>query len=77
MSAYLDPDRPQFEAFKDLDRETELNMINLVRFNDLANYPGDHELARDGLTGAQAYKTYGDKTGPDPCQCWRNNHLAR
>jgi len=64
MTGYIDPDRAQFDAFKDLDRETELNMLNLVQFNDLANYPGDHELARDGLTGAQAYKTYGDKTGP-------------
>jgi uncharacterized protein (DUF1330 family) len=64
VKGYIVPDRAQFEAFKDLDRETELNMINLVRFNDLANYPGDHELARDGLTGAQAYRLYGEKTGP-------------
>ncbi|WP_386625434.1 DUF1330 domain-containing protein [Sulfitobacter geojensis] len=62
MTRYLDPDRAQFDAFKGLDRETELNMLNLVQFNDLANYPGDHELARDGLTGAQAYALYGQET---------------
>ncbi len=64
MSDFVDPDRAQFEAFKDLDRDTPLNMLNLVRFNDLANYPGDHELARDGLTGADAYGNYGKETAP-------------
>ena len=64
MTHYIDPDRAQFDAFKALDRETELNMLNLVRFRDLANYPGDHELARDGLTGAEAYALYGKHTAP-------------
>ena len=64
MSQYIDPDRAQFEAFKALPRDTPLNMLNLVRFNDLANYPGDHELARDGLTGAEAYALYGKHTAP-------------
>ncbi|MGC1503119.1 MAG: DUF1330 domain-containing protein [Sulfitobacter sp.] len=62
MTRYIDPDRAQFDTFKGLDRETELNMLNLVQFNDLANYPGDHELARDGLTGAEAYARYGQGT---------------
>ena len=64
MTGYIDPDRAQFEAFKALDRETELNMLNLVKFNDLANYPGDHDLARDGLTGAEAYALYGKHSAP-------------
>lgn len=64
MIRHIDPTREQFEAFKALPRDTPINMINLVRFRDLANYPGDHELARDGLTGAQAYAHYGDKTAP-------------
>lgn len=64
MTGFVDPDRAQFDAFKDLDRNTPLNMLNLVRFNDLANYPGDHELARDGLTGAEAYANYGKNTAP-------------
>lgn len=62
MTSYLDPDRAQFEAFKALPRDTPINMLNLVTFNDLANYPGDHELARDGLTGAEAYGLYGKET---------------
>ncbi|MEW9920841.1 DUF1330 domain-containing protein [Marimonas sp. MJW-29] len=64
MTGYIDPDRAQFDAFKALDRDTELNMLNLVKFNDLANYPGDHDLARDGMTGAEAYALYGKHSAP-------------
>lgn len=64
MTRHIDPDRAQFEAFKGLDRESELNMLNLVQLNDLANYPGDHDLARDGLSGAEAYANYGAHTAP-------------
>jgi len=64
VTGNIDPDREQFEAFKALDRDTPIEMLNLVAFNDLANYPGDHELARDGLTGAQAYASYGAQTAP-------------
>lgn len=64
MTRYVDPDRAQFDAFKALDRDAPLHMLNLVALNDLANYPGDHALARDGLTGAQAYARYGKLTAP-------------
>ncbi len=64
MTAYIDPDRAQFEAFKALDRTQPINMLNLVQFRDLANYPGDHEAARDGLTGAEAYRSYGKHSAP-------------
>ncbi|MGB3245332.1 MAG: DUF1330 domain-containing protein [Sulfitobacter sp.] len=64
MTRYIDPDRAQFDAFKGLDRDAPLNMLNLVALNDLANYPGDHDLARDGLTGAEAYHMYGKASAP-------------
>lgn len=64
MTGHIDPDRAQFDAFKNLNRETPIEMVNLVALNDLANYPGDHELARDGLTGAQAYSNYGKQSAP-------------
>lgn len=60
--AFIDPSRAQFDAFKGLERDHPIEMLNLVRFRDLAHYPGDHELARDGLTGAQAYALYGKHT---------------
>ena len=64
MTQYVDPDRSQFDAFKGLDRDTPLHMLNLVRLRDLAAYPADHALASDGLTGAEAYKNYGAASGP-------------
>lgn len=63
MSQYIDPERTQFDAFKALDRDAQLDMVNLVKLRDKANYPGDHELARDGLTGAEAYALYGKHSG--------------
>ena len=62
--AHIDPDRAQFEAFKALDRDRPIDMLNLVRLRDRAAYPAGHELAGRGLTGAQAYARYGAETGP-------------
>jgi len=64
MTGYVDPDRAQFDAFKALDRDAPLQMLNLVALRDLANYPGDHDLARDGLSGLDAYKLYGTHSAP-------------
>lgn len=64
MTGFVDPDRAQLEAFKAMDRDTPIEMLNLVAFNDLANYPGDHVLARDGLKGGEAYALYGKETAP-------------
>lgn len=60
--AHIDPTREQFEAFKDLDRDHPIEMLNLVRFKDKAEYPADHPLAGQDLTGAQAYGNYGKET---------------
>ena len=64
MTGYIDPDRAQFDAFKGLDRDAPLHMLNLVALNSLANYAGDHTLARDGLSGLDAYKLYGKYSAP-------------
>ncbi|MEL0435713.1 DUF1330 domain-containing protein [Phycobacter sp. K97] len=63
MSHYIDPERAQFEAFKALDRDQPIEMLNLVKFRAKAAYPADHALAGAGLTGAQAYANYGRETG--------------
>ena len=64
MTAFIDPDRIQFEAFKALDRDHPIEMLNLVKFRAKAAYPTDHELADADLTGAQAYHHYGVETAP-------------
>lgn len=64
MTGHIDPDRTQFEAFKILDRDHPIEMLNLVRFREQADYPDDHDLANAKLTGAEAYRRYGAETGP-------------
>ena len=64
MTRYIDPDRAQFEAFKGLDRDHPIEMLNLVKFRAHAEYPKNHALAGAGLTGAEAYYNYGAETAP-------------
>ncbi|SPJ30179.1 DUF1330 domain-containing protein [Falsiruegeria mediterranea] len=61
---YIDPEREQFEAFKALDRDQPIEMLNLVKFRERAAYPAEHPLASAGLTGAEAYSNYGIDTAP-------------
>lgn len=61
---FIDPERAQFDAFKGLDRDQELNMLNLVRFRARAAYEAGHALADAGLSGAEAYARYGAESGP-------------
>ncbi len=59
MGNHVDPEREQFEAFKDLPRDEPVMMLNLVRFRDKAVY----EDGRD-VTGAEAYAAYGRESAP-------------
>lgn len=60
----IDPTRAQFDAFKALDRDRPIDMLNLVRLRETAAYPAGHDLAGAGLSGAQAYTRYGAESGP-------------
>lgn len=59
MKHYLDPEREQFEAFKQLPRDEPLMMLNLLRFRDMAAYEDGRNV-----TGHEAYETYGQESGP-------------
>lgn len=61
---YIDPGPENFEAFKALDRDHPIEMLNMIRFREKATYPDDHPLAGKELTGAEAYKNYGKESGP-------------
>lgn len=63
-TGYIDPSRANFEAFKALDRDEPVAMLNLVRFREKAAYPEGHPLAGKGLSGAEAYAHYGKDSGP-------------
>ncbi len=59
MSEYIDPEREQFEAFKQLPRDEPVMMLNLLRFRDKAAYEDGREAS-----GAEAYAAYGEASGP-------------
>lgn len=59
MTGYIDPERDQFEAFKNLPRDQPVLMLNFLRFRDKAAYPDGRET-----TGAEAYAAYGRESGP-------------
>lgn len=61
---FVDPTRESFNAFKSLPRDTPINMLNLLRFRDLAAYPEGHENAGKGWSGREAYAEYGRTSGP-------------
>lgn len=59
MSHYVDPEREQFEAFKELPREVPVMMLNLLRFREKAAYDDGREA-----TGEEAYAAYGRESAP-------------
>ena len=59
MSQHVDPERQQFEAFKKLPRDKPIMMLNLLRFRDKAAYDDGRDVS-----GADAYNTYGEQSGP-------------
>ena len=56
---HINPSREHWEQFKSLPRDTPIQMLNLIKFRDLAEYPPDHPNHGKGLTGREAYAIYG------------------
>ena len=59
MSCYIDPTKETFGIFRNNDRPGPIQMLNLVRFRDRAEYPDGR-----ALSGAEAYAAYGKESGP-------------
>ena len=55
----LNPDTDQLRALVVADRGGPLQFVNLLAYHDRARYPEGHELAGQGLSGAEAYGRYG------------------
>ena len=53
----IDPTREQFDAFKALPRDEPIQMLNLIRLKDRADYPDGHP--NHGMSGLEAYREYG------------------
>lgn len=62
--AYIDPTREAFDLFKSLPRDVPINMLNLLKFNESAQYPADHPNASHGWSGHRAFQEYGKTSGP-------------
>lgn len=61
---FIDPSPANFQAFKDLPRNVPIQMLNLLLYRDLANYPTGHDHADKGWSGRRAYAEYGRTSGP-------------
>ena len=57
--SHIDPERAAFEAFKSLDRDSPIEMFNLIRLREKAAYEDGREAS-----GLDAYKAYGRHSGP-------------
>ena len=47
---FVDPSRGAFELFKQLPRDRPIEMLNMVRFREWADYPQDHPAAASGVS---------------------------
>ena len=59
MTGHIDPERAAFEAFKALPRDAPVEMLNLIRLREAADYADGRQA-----TGRDAYKAYGENSGP-------------
>ena len=64
ICGFIDPARAQFDTFKALGRDHPIEMLNLVRLRETADYPASHAFHGLGHSGAQAYAAYGAESGP-------------
>ena len=64
MSGSIDPLRAQFEAFKALPRDAPIQMLNLIRLRERAEYPEGHPDHGKELSGLDAYRAYGRTSAP-------------
>ena len=52
------PTADQLAAFRDLPFGEPIEMLNLLRFRETADYPPDHAAASEALSGREAYHRY-------------------
>lgn len=56
---YLAPGPENLAAFAALDYDEPINMLNFLRYREIAEYPQGHENAGKGWSGREAYEEYG------------------
>jgi uncharacterized protein (DUF1330 family) len=61
---YLEVWPGHYAGFMELPRDYPIDMLNLVRFRDRAEYPAGHPNAEAGLSGAEAWAIYTKESLP-------------
>ena len=61
---FTEPWPAHFTGFLELPDDYPIDLLNLVLYRDKALYPADHPQANDGLSGAEAFRLYGEKSFP-------------
>ena len=61
---FVDPSSQNFAAFKALDRSTPIFMLNMLRFRQHAEYPSDHPLAANDMTGERPISNMAKPAAP-------------
>ncbi|MBI1392902.1 MAG: DUF1330 domain-containing protein [Alphaproteobacteria bacterium] len=64
MTKFVDPTRGQFGQMMKLPDDGAIHMLNMLRFRKKARYPDGHAAAGEELSGVDAYKRYGEESGP-------------
>ncbi|MGP1358324.1 hypothetical protein [Roseicyclus sp.] len=59
MAGHVDPTRESFAAFRAMEREGPVHMLNLLRFRERAAYDDGTECS-----GAEAYRACARESGP-------------
>lgn len=54
------PTEAQLKGFSENDHGNAISMVNLLKFNEKAEYPEDHEWHGKDMSGAEAYALYSD-----------------
>ena len=55
----LEPNEQQLRNLLSGNQEGPFHFVNLLAFKEFAEYPIEHELSKEQLTGADAYDKYG------------------
>jgi len=61
---YVNPTRDQFKAIFGLPLDQPIQMLNLLRFRDVATYAAEDPEAGDTISGAAAYVRYSNAAAP-------------
>lgn len=61
---YVNSDKNAYAAMQELPKDMPFSMLNMISFNDKAQYAEDSDFASKGWTGAEAYEEYSRHSSP-------------